>query len=227
MKYVFDPSHSLGIYRLDSCSLDAAFLISIQAFFRDVQKLGLQHVAIDVRNNSGGDSRVIAEFLAYTQVKSYYGFSGTLRYSPEANAQHNYGISTGTEAFSRMKITVSSKPDIPLFTGKLYVLISNKTFSSANWMATIVQDNHLGTIIGEPTGNKPTSYGYPLSFKLPESGLPFAVSHYEWVRPNVSRSMEAALKPDVFAPTTAADIMTGIDTQVEALKKAIRQQTGS
>lgn len=222
LQYIIDPSHSLGVYRMDSCSLSPAFLSSIQSFFQDVQKFDLKHIAIDVRNNTGGNSQVIDEILSYTSVKRYKAFGGTRRYSPEATAQLNYDKSTGAQTFPNNYQPVYTKPNTKLFSGQLYVISSNLTFSSANWLAVIVQDNHLGTVIGEPTGNKPTSYGYPLNFKLPESSLGFSVSHCEWVRPDTSRSIEASLEPDIFAPTTAKDIMNNTDTQVEALKRAIR-----
>lgn len=221
MQYIIDPSHSLGVYRMDSCSMSPAFLSSIQSFFQEVEKFDLQHIAIDVRNNTGGNSQVIDEILSYTSVKRYKAFGGTRRFSPEATAQLKYDKSTGVQTFPNNAQPVYTKPNTKLFTGQLYVIASNLTFSSANWLAVIVQDNRLGTVIGEPTGNKPTSYGYPLSFKLPESGLAFSVSHCEWVRPDTSRSIEVSLEPDILAPTTAEDIMKNIDPQVEALKKTI------
>ncbi|KUP24309.1 S41 family peptidase [Paenibacillus sp. DMB5] len=75
----------------------------------------------------------------------------------------------------RQLIENDMKTDFP-YKGKPYLLTSPQTFSSANMFAVIVQDNGLGQIIGEATGNQPSSYGDILTFQLPASGIHFQVS---------------------------------------------------
>ena len=48
--------------------------------------------------------------------------------------------------------------------------------------AMMIQDNGLGKIVGEPSGNLPASYGEVASFKLPESGLYMQLSSCKWHR---------------------------------------------
>ena len=78
------------------------------------------------------------------------------------------------------------------FRGQLFVLTSKATFSSGNWFGVIVRDNQLGKIVGEPTGNAPSSFGDVLSFTLPRSGLGFTLSYKQWIRPDPSRDPDGA-----------------------------------
>jgi C-terminal processing protease CtpA/Prc len=114
-----------------------------------------------------------------------------------------------------------------LFEGKLFVLTSPRTFSSGNWFAVIVKDNALGTILGEPTGNAPSSYGDSPSFQLPHTGFRFSVSHKRWVRPNPDNDPEDALYPDIPVYTTIEDIIRGADPQLEKLRALVKQGSES
>ncbi|WP_442916727.1 S41 family peptidase, partial [Lutispora sp.] len=40
-----------------------------------------------------------------------------------------------------------------MFYGEIYVLASKETFSSAHGFAGIFKNNHIGLLVGEPTGN--------------------------------------------------------------------------
>ena len=59
------------------------------------------------------------------------------------------------------------------YTGKIYILTAVRTFSSATDFAAAISDNKLGEIVGETSGNMPTSYGDILTFQTPHAGLVF------------------------------------------------------
>jgi C-terminal processing protease CtpA/Prc len=109
-----------------------------------------------------------------------------------------------------------------VFKDELYILTSAKTFSSGNWFAVIIKDNHLGTVIGEPTGNQPSSYGDILSFQMPNTGFRFTVSYKKWIRPDTRNDPKDALYPDVTVYTTIEDIIRNRDPQMEKLKEMIK-----
>jgi Peptidase family S41 len=52
-----------------------------------------------------------------------------------------------------------------------YVLIGRRTFSSAMMNALQLREQTNATLVGEPTGGTPNSYGEVLSFRLPFSNL--------------------------------------------------------
>lgn len=70
------------------------------------------------------------------------------------------------------------------YTGKVFVLIGPNTFSSANMTANAIQDYHLATLVGEPTGEPANDYGELVFIKLPNTGLSFATSTKQFIRAN-------------------------------------------
>ena len=89
------------------------------------------------------------------------------------------------------------------------MLTSQLTFSSGNWFGVILGDNALAEIVGERTGNAPTSAGDILRFQAPHSRYVFTVSHKEWVRPDRARDPADTLTPDLLVPVTREDIRGG------------------
>ncbi|MHC5026358.1 MAG: S41 family peptidase [Planctomycetota bacterium] len=100
----------------------------------------------------------------------------------------------------------------------MYVLTSRHTFSSGSWFATVLHDNDLATLVGEPTGGAPGHYGDVLSFTLPESGLSYTLSFKCFVRPDPSRNPATSLTPDVRVPMTRAALMGGTDPVLEHVR---------
>jgi C-terminal processing protease CtpA/Prc len=98
------------------------------------------------------------------------------------------------------------------------VLTGPATFSSGDWFAVVVHDNRLGTIVGEPTGNAPSSYGDVLSFSLPRSGLAYSLSFKRWVRPDPALDPATCLEPDALVPRTPESIASDSDTVLDWLR---------
>ena len=227
VRFQIDEQLSLGIFTLDTCDYNDEYRDKVKEFFAEVSENNIQHVAVDVRQNSGGNSQVINEFLTYVDIKKYKSFNREIRYS-KATAQHrNTPKDKGYEK-PWFRFNTRDNRECPntelIFNGKLYILVSAKTFSSGNWFAVIVKDNKLGTVIGEPTGNQPTSYGDVLSFQIPNTGFRFICSHKKWIRPDTNNDPEDGLYPDVMAYTTIEDIMRNKDTQIEKLKEICRRK---
>lgn len=83
-----------------------------------------------------------------------------------------------------------------IFGGSLYILTSYYTFSSAMDFTQYITDNSLGTVIGEPCGNSPNSFGEITVFKCPYSKIAFQVSTKKWRRIDKDNT-ELLLKPDI------------------------------
>ncbi len=175
-------------------------------------------MAADLRSNGGGDSSVIEEFLSYTDVESYYTYGAIVRYSPQVKAAYDADQDDGVVRSPRQLIKNVRKTDSP-YMGKLYLLTSPQTFSSADMFAVTVQDNGLGRIIGEATGNQPSSYGDILTFQLPASGIHFQVSFKKFIRSAPERDPADSLHPDIEAYITANEIIERQDAQLEKLRE--------
>lgn len=220
-----EPEHSLGLFWLDLCEDTPEYRDAVDAFFADVENAGVKKVAIDVRRNTGGNSAVIDAFLKYLPAETVRSYSGEVRFSPQANAQRGYTLLTRLSHMlsgarpQTMRTPRPSEPEL-IFNGDLYVLTSGQTFSSGLWIAVVLSDNGLATVVGEPTGGAPTGYGDILSFRLPETGLSFSVSHKRWIRPDPARDPAGTLMPDRLVPTTVEDIRLQRDPQLEWVRSA-------
>jgi hypothetical protein len=225
--YEIDADLSLGVFYLDSCLLNDQYRNTVKAFFTEVSEKSIRNIAVDVRRNGGGNSSVIDEFLRYFKIDRYRHYSGDVRYSKEVAPKTGYIRTWGYER-GKPRETWNDRVKDPklLFDGKLFVLTSTCTFSSGNWFAVLVKDNSLGTVLGEPTGNAPSSYGDVPSFQLPDTGFWFSVSHKKWVRPNPANDPADALYPDIPVYTTIQDIIHGTDPQLEKLKALIKKGSG-
>ena len=154
---------------------------------------GVSKVIIDARDNPGGDSgacKTLLETLGM-RVPSY---GCVIRYSPLANEQRSYGQKSGTYVCEPSLDGARKNSDVALC-----VLINDGTFSSATMLAVWVQDGGLGTIVGYPSANAPTSFGDILTYTLPRTGVEVVMSHKQFRRPDANAN-QATLTPDVFVP---------------------------
>ncbi len=68
----------------------------------------------------------------------------------------------------------------------------------ARTFAVTLKDNGIAKIIGMPTGGKPSSYGMPKRYKMPNSNIDFRVSRCLFLRPDKEHDNDIALVPDTF-----------------------------
>lgn len=186
--WLLEPQY--GLFWLDTCDDTPEFRRALLQFLTAIKKANLNRMAIDLRNNSGGDSRVIDALLEYLPADTVRGF-----HRPE-----NDGV-----------FQVSHPIPELVFDGELFVITGPFTFSSANWIAGTIHDNRLGLTVGETTGNAPTSFGNVKAFTTPNFKLRFQVSQTLWLRPNMGFDPTPGLEPDVLIPTTVRDMQRGHD----------------
>ena len=216
------PESSLAVLILNTCDPSQSYLATLAAFFRSVRAAGITKVAVDLRQNGGGNSRAVDEFFRYLPIRSYRAYGGAIRISAQSIEQRGNEGSTGLHEYPAGQIVGLDEAQEPSFTGRLFIVVGPQTFSSANWFGVLVQDNHLGTIVGEATGNSPDSYGDILEFRLPNSGLHYTVSYKKWLRPDRSRANDGALRPDVTVARSPTDLAEGRDPVLDWLKEAGR-----
>jgi hypothetical protein len=198
--------------------MDATYQRTLREFFEAVHKQGVQRVALDLRANSGGDSRVVNEFLRYLEVESVADFGGDVRWSRPALEQRGAGGEVRFEPARDTRRIIVRYAEPPPFQGELFVLTGPATFSSASWFAVVLHDNGLAKIVGEPTGAPPSHYGDVLTFTLPESCASYTLSFKRWVRPDSSLDPALTLLPHVHVPRTAASLREGKDPVLDWLR---------
>ncbi|BCN32585.1 S41 family peptidase [Anaeromicropila herbilytica] len=182
VRYKLDKEASLGILTIDTCTINKVYRHTLNKFFAKVKQNNIKHVAVDLRENGGGNSLVINEFLRYLNIDKYYGGSSKWRlgflYIPDSN-----------------KGIVNHKKDNLMYQGDVYILTSVNTFSSAMMYAEWIQDNHLGKIVGEIPGENPNGYGDVSIFKTPNAKIYAQISTKEFFRAD-SNNKDNCITPD-------------------------------
>jgi hypothetical protein len=98
--------------------------------------------------------------------------------------------------------------------GRLLVLIGRSTFSSGLMAAIALKNDFRAVLVGEPTGEKPNSYGEVLQITLPHSRLTVSyTTKFFRLAPNGD---PLALFPDVPVPRSLDDALAGRDPVLDA-----------
>ena len=209
---------SAGYIELVQCYSDEKFLKRIDDFMREVTKRGYGNLIIDVRKNPGGHTQLTDVILNHMPGDGFKCFSGYQGFAHALSKYDKNPYGKAKESCIWMKSTDAQK--IEPFRGKVYVLISNFTFSSSNYLGAIFQDNGLATLVGQRSGNKPCSFGAQDSFDLPNGKLSVGVPHYYFIRPSGDCDTDALI-PDVEVPLTLDDVFAGHDPIMEWVYKNI------
>lgn len=207
-----DRENNLGVFNLVVCVDDDVFRRDAEDFFAAVRDNEIENVIIDLRENVGGQSRVVESFLRHLPIDSYVTYGTEIGYSKPAAERVGMRRTWGTSTFapSTRRIEPVEEP----FTGNVFVLVGNRTFSAGNWIAVVFYDNDLGTIIGEPTGNAPSSFGDMISFQLPNTRFILGVSYKYFTRPDPSNDPQDSLYPRVPVNRTRDDLIDDTDPVV-------------
>ncbi len=226
---------------------------TLQSLFMEVNAKNINNLIIDLRYNTGGDERLGKQLIWYlTESDSIRGFTEYIQVS-EYFKEHvkndykyynqlykdKYGVSIPkgeiditSDLFPKpffFNITAKDDPflldeNIPKFKGKVYVLIGNTTFSAGQILATTLADNNLATIVGKPTGNKPSTQTGASGFKLPKTKTLGTISYSYMERPNSHRNEEDALYPDIETYATFETWLAGNDVSFDSIMNEISKQ---
>ena len=160
---IYSTKNDIAILTLDSCINNEEYKDCLNKMFSEIKENGIHNVAVDLRNNHGGNSSVANEFLKYINIDTYKTWGCVWRLGI-------FQIKSDTATLENNQYANLT------FDGNLYILTSVSTFSAAMDFAMLVKDNYLGTIIGEASGNAPNSYGDIAYFILPNSGIYMQIS---------------------------------------------------
>jgi hypothetical protein len=236
-------SDSTGLLWLQRCDPNDEFFKTLAEFVRVLNKDGLRKVVIDLRGNPGGDSSVALAVFHSLGLTVGRGFSVKVRVS--AQLLHDapmFAPPTMGDAFQAAGLPPppldAKQYTIPaplvlgvlqqrladrafeVVTGRaLYVLTDGGTFSSAALFATLVRDNKLGTLVGEPTGNAVSFNGSEIERPIPGMAYVLHISTARLLRPDESAGPAPTLLPDLLAAMTESSLRAGRDPAVEWVRR--------
>ncbi len=172
------------ILHLRECICSEEYKDTLRRVARLCKEKNLHSLELDLSENMGGTSEVIDEFIRFTHTDAFRRYE-----------MIDFSSGNPVCIASRKQVVMNIKQDI-LFPKKIFCRVSNTTFSSARTFAVTLKDNGIATIIGEPTGGKPCSYGMPKRDVTPNFNIHFRVSRALFLRPDVELEEEDALVPD-------------------------------
>ncbi len=166
--YEIDEAKNLAVLTLTKCAYNQRYIDCVKEMFSEVKQKNIRNVAVDLRGNGGGSSLVGNEFIKYLPVGGYVDCPYDWRW--------------GFFNFHSNGKTSNKHYNNLTFDGDVYILTDNESFSSAKDFAMLIQDNHLGKVIGEPSANSVNGYGEVASFYLRNTGLYVQISTKKWYR---------------------------------------------
>ena len=208
------PEKNAAILTMENMYGREEFRLFLEEAFSSIAQSNIQNLILDFRNNGGGDSGLGDELFQYIAKAPYTQFSKTsIKYSPlqkvswkkmcEMNSSncstYNYISSKPDghlETFTLDKL-VSIREDIKPFKGKVYLLTSVGTFSSAASFTQCFSHYKMGTIVGEETGGWIVSYGDLISTVLPNSKLLLFISHKKFEQVGATEDALHGTYPDI------------------------------
>ena len=205
--YKIDKDDGVGIFTLNECNFNKEYCDTVDSFFADVAKNNIKNVVVDLRKNTGGNSDVMFYFAKYLK-----------NLESATNQKIEIRTSKGVETFGGKTFTSEDlktfKFDKNLFDGKIFVLTSNLTFSSAMLFVQYFSDNNLATIVGEVPGNSPTSYGdiSGHGYTTKNSRLKFCTTYKKFYR------VDSTKDPDRIIPDVQVSAKDALNKAYELIK---------
>lgn len=170
---------------------EAAFKIFLDSSFEIIKKENIENLIIDIRENGGGNSVIGDQLFKYISTEKFTQFSKTIiKYSQLQKDFYKVKCeedSTNCETYNYLKNQENGKteafenknlitPNTNQFKGKIFLLTSLKTFSSASTFAQCFKSYKMGAIIGEETGGWIVAYGDKINTTLPITNLTLTIS---------------------------------------------------
>ena len=159
--------------------------------FTKIKGAGVEHLIIDIRDNSGGHPMPTIELFAYLHQEPftfYESASTNVQRLPKGLYNANFFERIAFPLGLKKKGTIyepngiaqllalpglkPSKPNSPYYGGKVYVLTNENSFSASGEMTAILKEHNRATFIGEEPGGNPIENisGVQYFLTLPATG---------------------------------------------------------
>ena len=203
-----DETEQVGIMDFRSFENQDKMKTFADSMFTTLRKRGIRDLIIDIRENGGGASSVGDILLQYFTPKPFIQMEKVLiRITPTTRRLMWYGDMTPGIYYH---VTPEEKFHKPLsreegfYDGKVWLLTSNKTFSSAGSFAWAAQVFGASTLVGETTGGMNVAYGDVLGYNLPVSGITCGISYKRFWKHNADENDIHGAIPEYLIPKEKA-----------------------
>jgi C-terminal processing protease CtpA/Prc len=230
------PDSNLAVLKIGSFSYQSAgkYHRFLKKSFKRIKRSGLNNLAIDLRNNTGGNSdrmemlfgyltpnppavpaNIIAKQSPTSQAHISRQYKGLKRFvidhfykgnEDAINYRKMAALEPGVT--DTLYYTKGPKPeDKKRFQGTTYLLINGRSGSASVNFASIFKSMNLGLVLGEPClGPKSGTWGNAANAELPNSQIKLYLSTIRYNTDNLFLVDPDPVQPDVFIEYTPEDL---------------------
>ena len=219
----------------------------IRRFFQAARELGIQDIAIDVRDNPGGSSSMVEYLCSFLMPNGLNTPSNIIwkssdySYQIVSNFRLKHFPKSTEKRFKRNEdmykyYLLSQTPiedsdtaffSIPqrqrqeyIYTGKTKVFMNGNTVSAACDFAQLLQNNRRAIIIGTPCNATINgTWGNATTVQLSESGISYSIPTIRYNYNNVFSYSKTPILPNIHLEQTLEDLKSGKDTFLEFFLK--------
>ncbi|WP_224996098.1 S41 family peptidase [Cesiribacter sp. SM1] len=233
------PESSLAVVEINSYAQLAKSKAFIDSCFQLIKSKGIRNVALDLRKNGGGNSAIGDYFLAHVTSRPYSTISRkSWRIGPllqqldsthwmrkaVASVERSYSKEDDflhSPVFEAQPVVAISDPSLfsPV---RLFLFTSARTYSSAHMTALAVKCGGLGTIIGQPTGERLDLTGEILEYILPHSKLTLVIPVASY-KAACGRGSDVGVQPDFLVTQRPDDLLEGRDPELAFLTDLLKK----
>lgn len=228
-QYKYLPGARCGVITFDGFDL-AGFDQFLKDAFGDIRAKKAESLIIDLRACPGGDGRVGDALMNYLTEKPFIQFQKTEikvtrqmfgKYAQQFGCTENQ---IGSVVALDGQATRSGQPveNSLRFRGRVIVLIGPRSTSASTSFAACVKYYHLGTLIGEETGDTTDLYADSYVFTLPNSQIKVSVACKHFVLAGGKPDGRGVI-PDQEVKQTREDLSTGKDTVLDYVLEMLRK----
>lgn len=234
------PDYNLAVFEINSYGNVKATNRFVDSCFRMIRNMGIKNIVLDLRKNGGGNSYIGDYFLAHINRKPYNTISskrwrlgpllsslkpGDFLYNIVERDKKTYnaeGEFLQSAIFQPLPAAALEDSSLYMDGVNFFLFTSARTYSSAHMTALAVKCGQLGTIIGQPTGERLDLTGELVEYELPHSKLKIVIPTASY-KTACGNGKQIGVTPDYFIPLSEEDLKHDRDAELEFLKKLIRE----
>lgn len=201
----------------------------IDSFFR--KYANANYLIIDLRHNRGGSGYWGFYLLDHFSDEPYriankfaFKVSEKMRksiFSNKADAQLKNARNGEYFEIEKHKFRTPHKT-LSKFKGKVFLLISEETFSAGVVVAAVFKANKMGVVIGRETASRVRFCSDSLTLKLPNSGVKVTIPVAVYELPG--KNPDRGVFPDIIASRKFDDYRRDRDVEIEIIKEMIQNE---
>ena len=207
----------IAVMSFNSCVDTKGMAAFADSMFNSLKERNIKQLIIDVRINGGGNSRVGDALLKHIAPKPFSQYGQTYVRITPTTKRLGVGDNVVPGVYFYPQDSTNFKEPLPAdqrFAGKVYLLTSHTTFSSASSFAWAFKEFGCGVVIGEETGGMSVHYGDMVNYIMPNSKLSCSISHKRFWQYGADEGSIHGVIPDVEVTQDEA-----LDAAIKLIKK--------